>query len=195
MCLATTAYFNAACAVRVTIFSTGSKLWLVSNFAELHALTLFAILMRSCCITTMAKYSEARLGSHSSSWLTLASPEDCLQVPSLICDSATTPVVGGSIKSSLGTPIYDPAACTACAACATWSRHCMRFGNKINSPWTWCIVSVACHVPRIHQANLQVGMWRWGSQLPLGGFPPHPGPSPVERYGTLHPSQCQIAPS
>ena len=53
------------------------------------------ILMRSCCITTMAKYSEARLGSHSSSWLTLASPEDCLQVPSLICDSATTPVVGG----------------------------------------------------------------------------------------------------
>ena len=34
------AYVYAACAVRVTIFSNGSKFRLVSKFTELHALTL-----------------------------------------------------------------------------------------------------------------------------------------------------------
>ena len=34
------AYVYAACAVHVTIFSTGSKFRPVSNFTELHALTL-----------------------------------------------------------------------------------------------------------------------------------------------------------
>ena len=43
---------------------------------------------------------------------------DCLQVPSLICDSAATPVVGG-IQSSLGPPIHDPAVCAACTLCPT----------------------------------------------------------------------------
>ena len=42
MCLATMAYAYAACAVRVTIFSTGGKFRLVSNFTDLHALTLAA---------------------------------------------------------------------------------------------------------------------------------------------------------
>ena len=32
------AYFYAACAVRVTIFSTGGKFCPISNFTELHAL-------------------------------------------------------------------------------------------------------------------------------------------------------------
>ena len=42
MCLATMAYVYAPCAVHVTIFSTGSKFKLVSNFTELQALTLAA---------------------------------------------------------------------------------------------------------------------------------------------------------
>ena len=42
MCLATVAYINAVCTVCVTIFRTGGKFWLVSNFTELHALTLAA---------------------------------------------------------------------------------------------------------------------------------------------------------
>ena len=44
-------------------------------------------------------------GIHSSSWLTLVSPEDCPRVLSLIYDSVATPGVG-CIKSSLGTPIH-----------------------------------------------------------------------------------------
>ena len=44
MCLSTMAYVNTACTVRVTIFSTGGKLWLASNFTELHALTPYALL-------------------------------------------------------------------------------------------------------------------------------------------------------
>ena len=40
MYLATMAYVNAACAVHVTIFSTGSKFWPVPDFTELHVLTL-----------------------------------------------------------------------------------------------------------------------------------------------------------
>ena len=36
------AYSYAACAVRVTIFSTGGKFCLVSNFTQLHTLTLVA---------------------------------------------------------------------------------------------------------------------------------------------------------
>ena len=40
MCSATMAYVHTACAVQVTISSTGGKLQLVSNFTELHALTL-----------------------------------------------------------------------------------------------------------------------------------------------------------
>ena len=47
MCLATTACVYAACAVCVAIFSTGSKFRQVSNFIELHALTLAA---RSCAL-------------------------------------------------------------------------------------------------------------------------------------------------
>ena len=43
-CLATMAYVNAVCAEHVTLFSTGSKFRLVSNFTELHAITLVAIL-------------------------------------------------------------------------------------------------------------------------------------------------------
>ena len=39
-CLATMAYVYTACAVHVTIFSTSRKFQLVSNFTELHALTL-----------------------------------------------------------------------------------------------------------------------------------------------------------
>ena len=39
-CLVTMADVYTACAVCVTIFSTGSKFQLVSNFKELHALTL-----------------------------------------------------------------------------------------------------------------------------------------------------------
>ena len=35
-------YVDAACAGRVTIFSTGGKFRPVSNFTELHALTLAA---------------------------------------------------------------------------------------------------------------------------------------------------------
>ena len=42
MCIATTAYVYAACTVRVTIFSTGSKFRPVSNFTELNNLTLAA---------------------------------------------------------------------------------------------------------------------------------------------------------
>ena len=42
MWLATMAYVCAACPVRVTIFSTGGKFQPVSNFTELHALTLAA---------------------------------------------------------------------------------------------------------------------------------------------------------
>ena len=42
MCLATTAYVYAACAVCVTIFGTGGKFQLASNFIELRALTLVA---------------------------------------------------------------------------------------------------------------------------------------------------------
>ena len=38
-CLATMAYVCAACAVRVTIFSTCGKFRLVSNFTKLHALS------------------------------------------------------------------------------------------------------------------------------------------------------------
>ena len=44
----------AACAVRVTIFSIGSKFWPVSNFTELHALTQtrsYALLL--CMMTKM----------------------------------------------------------------------------------------------------------------------------------------------
>ena len=41
MCLATMAYICVH-AVRVTIFSTGSKFRLVSNFTELHVLTQVA---------------------------------------------------------------------------------------------------------------------------------------------------------
>ena len=40
--LATMAYVYAACAVRVTIFSTGGKFQPVSNCTELHTLTLAA---------------------------------------------------------------------------------------------------------------------------------------------------------
>ena len=36
------AYVNAACAGRVTVFSTGGKFGPVLNFTELHALTLAA---------------------------------------------------------------------------------------------------------------------------------------------------------
>ena len=40
-CLATLVYaYAAACAIHVSIFSTGSKFRLVSNFTELHTLTL-----------------------------------------------------------------------------------------------------------------------------------------------------------
>ena len=39
-CLATTAYAYAACTVCVTIVDTGGKFRPVSNFTELHALTL-----------------------------------------------------------------------------------------------------------------------------------------------------------
>ena len=39
-CLATMAYVYAVCAVRVTTISIGGKFQLVSNFTELHALTL-----------------------------------------------------------------------------------------------------------------------------------------------------------
>ena len=42
MCLATMPYVYAACRVHVTIFSTGGKFQLVSNFKELHTLTLAA---------------------------------------------------------------------------------------------------------------------------------------------------------
>ena len=42
MCLVTMAYVYAACAVCVTNFSTGGKLWLVSNIMELHACTVAA---------------------------------------------------------------------------------------------------------------------------------------------------------
>ena len=45
-CLATTVYVYVACAVRVTIFSTGGKVGLVSNFTELHTLTLDALLQK-----------------------------------------------------------------------------------------------------------------------------------------------------
>ena len=41
-CLTTMAYVYAACAVHVAIFITGGKFRLVSNFAELHTLTLSA---------------------------------------------------------------------------------------------------------------------------------------------------------
>ena len=41
-CLATVAYVYSACAVHVTIFSSGGKFWPVSNFTELHTLTLAA---------------------------------------------------------------------------------------------------------------------------------------------------------
>ena len=40
MCLATMAFVNAACAVRVTIFSIGGKFRSVSNFTELEMLLL-----------------------------------------------------------------------------------------------------------------------------------------------------------
>ena len=42
MWLATMAYMYTACPVRVTIFSTGGKFQPVSNFTELHTLTLAA---------------------------------------------------------------------------------------------------------------------------------------------------------
>ena len=42
MCLATMAYVYTACTVRVTIFSTGGKFCLISNFVGLHVLTLAA---------------------------------------------------------------------------------------------------------------------------------------------------------
>ena len=38
-----TAYFYAVCVVHVSIFSTGGKFHLVSNFTQLHTLTLVAI--------------------------------------------------------------------------------------------------------------------------------------------------------
>ena len=41
-CLATKSYVYAQLRIRVTIFSTGSKFQLVSNFTELHTLTLAA---------------------------------------------------------------------------------------------------------------------------------------------------------
>ena len=40
MCLATMAYMHVRLAVHVTIFNTGGKFRRVSNFTELHALTL-----------------------------------------------------------------------------------------------------------------------------------------------------------
>ena len=51
MCLATMAYVYAACAVPVTIFSTGGKFRLVLNFTDLCALTLAAcsyVLLLQC---------------------------------------------------------------------------------------------------------------------------------------------------
>ena len=61
MCLATMAYVYAACAVRVTIFSTGGKCRLLSNFMELHALTLAARSYETL-ETLIIKYSH---GPHS----------------------------------------------------------------------------------------------------------------------------------
>ena len=43
MCLATMAYVYAAYAVCVSIFSAGGEFDLVSNFKELHALTIAAL--------------------------------------------------------------------------------------------------------------------------------------------------------
>ena len=51
------AYVNTACAGRVTIFSTGGKFRLVSNFTWLHALTLAA---RSYVLLT--QYRTCTLG-------------------------------------------------------------------------------------------------------------------------------------
>ena len=50
--LATMAYVYAACAVRVTIFSTGGKFQPVSNCTELHTLTL-ALAARSYALLVM----------------------------------------------------------------------------------------------------------------------------------------------
>ena len=44
-CLATMAYIYAVCAVSVTIFSTGSKLWLVSNFTGSFLSCLFLCIL------------------------------------------------------------------------------------------------------------------------------------------------------
>ena len=59
-CLATMAYVYTECAVRVTIFSTGSKFQLVSNFTELHALTLAAC---SYCMSTIAMSAHVSCSS------------------------------------------------------------------------------------------------------------------------------------
>ena len=45
MCLATMADVYVACVVRVTIFSTGGKFRLVSNFTELHTLSHSYVLL------------------------------------------------------------------------------------------------------------------------------------------------------
>ena len=41
------AYIYAACAINVTIFNTSGKFYLVSNFTELHALTLTTLFLCS----------------------------------------------------------------------------------------------------------------------------------------------------
>ena len=55
------AYIYTACAVRVTIFSTGSKFRPVSNFTELHAFTLAArsyALLSMCMLTYISEVLE-----------------------------------------------------------------------------------------------------------------------------------------
>ena len=54
------AYVHAACAVCVTIFSTGGKLRLVSNFMELHALTQ-AVHSDALSVVVMAQSSQSTI--------------------------------------------------------------------------------------------------------------------------------------
>ena len=55
---------NAACAVCVTIFSTGDKVQLLSNFTELHALTL-AARSYALLLIGIAYYNQIMYSAHN----------------------------------------------------------------------------------------------------------------------------------